>query len=518
MQTIKKTARPLLAALAVFLGVLGVGSVVTAANLPYGGHYGFVEVGSAVSGAGVVGTNIDLNTFKLYDSTGVCQLGTAAASTHSLATGACISGGAFEIDGASYFDSTVTLGGQMSTAANLVTGGGATPLRLGTSAASTHSLSGGDVVVGGKLETDDTLFCDGAATLAGTNTLSGATTISGATTHSGTLTVNGTTTIANTVTTGSSLITGGGSTPLSLGTAGSTGFSLSGGDIVTAGKTEHQGAAYFTGTPASGLASVNIGSTDSDAGSVAKLLVKTSGTANVPEVYFEGGTGSSVSMEYRENGFMKLNGNGIQMNHIYADVAAVTNTNEIVGNTGSGGSITYGTTSVGLLLKSAASTTAVPAININAQVSGAGDLIYLQKGGTTYASMNTNGAWRYQNQATTKTTNYTILVTECGGTFYSATDGVTFTLPTAATAGCRIKIQNSGAAGAAGIAITRAGSDTIVGSYWKPGAANVATLTTLTATTTYTNTKATTLLGDYFWLESDGGTTWYIIGAMGIWA
>ena len=93
-------------ALAAAMVALGLGAYVHAADAPYGAGYGLVEVGSSVSSTGTASSDINLNSFKLYDSTSCVDLGTAMASSHSLATGDVCVGDSLEVDGTVFFDST----------------------------------------------------------------------------------------------------------------------------------------------------------------------------------------------------------------------------------------------------------------------------------------------------------------------------------------------------------------------------------------------------------------------------
>lgn len=94
----------------------------------------------------------------------------------------------------------------------------------------------------------------------------------------------------------------------------------------------------------------------------------------------------------------------------------------------------------------------------------------------------------------------------------TAVDGAVITLPLAADhKGLVITVQNTGAAGAAGVSISPNALDKIVGTVGAVQSDGV-------ADKDWINTKATTMQGDYTTLISDGGTTWWIIGGVGVWA
>jgi hypothetical protein len=92
------------------------------------------------------------------------------------------------------------------------------------------------------------------------------------------------------------------------------------------------------------------------------------------------------------------------------------------------------------------------------------------------------------------------------------TDNSVVTLPLAAdSAGCEIRVQNVGAATAAKVSISPQAADKIVGTVGAVQSGGV-------ANKDWINAKGTTKQGDFTVLMSDGGTTWWIVGGVGVWA
>ena len=92
------------------------------------------------------------------------------------------------------------------------------------------------------------------------------------------------------------------------------------------------------------------------------------------------------------------------------------------------------------------------------------------------------------------------------------TDGGVVTLPLAADhKGLEITLQNIGAAGAAGVSLSPNAADKIVGTVGAVQSGGV-------ADKDWINTKATTEQGDLSTVVSDGGTTWWLVGGVGVWA
>jgi hypothetical protein len=112
-----------------------------------------------------------------------------------------------------------------------------------------------------------------------------------------------------------------------------------------------------------------------------------------------------------------------------------------------------------------------------------------------------------------KTSAYTVLDTDNGKHFYSATDNMVFTLPSA-TAGLSYTFTNTGADGAAKISISPAAADAIHGTITL--AASVVELSG-TDNKDLINTKATATTGNSVTIFSDG-TDWYVLNSTGIWA
>jgi len=113
-------------------------------------------------------------------------------------------------------------------------------------------------------------------------------------------------------------------------------------------------------------------------------------------------------------------------------------------------------------------------------------------------------------------TNDTVLTsTACGKVYGMANDSKLVTLPSTA-AGCEIVVFNSGAATHNNIEIHPATVDKIMG---ETRIANGTLLTILTDDNeSVTNTKGTSVRGDFMRLIGDGVDGWYIQGSAGIWA
>jgi len=93
-----------------------------------------------------------------------------------------------------------------------------------------------------------------------------------------------------------------------------------------------------------------------------------------------------------------------------------------------------------------------------------------------------------------------------------ATDNAVITLPLASTvSGMRVTVMNIAASTAAKVSISPNAADKVVGSVAAVASGGV-------ANKDWISTKATSVKGDYTTLISDGGTTWYCIGGVGVWA
>jgi hypothetical protein len=140
------------------------------AELPDAGEFATLDVSGAttLADADLSGTlTVDgLATMVriIGASTTALNLGTAAATGHALNASDVIVGGKLEVDGELFADGALTVAG-LITAVRAI-GAGSTALNLGTAAATGHSLNASDVIVGGKLEVDGELFADGNLTLA----------------------------------------------------------------------------------------------------------------------------------------------------------------------------------------------------------------------------------------------------------------------------------------------------------------------------------------------------------------
>lgn len=104
-------------------------------------------------------------------------------------------------------------------------------------------------------------------------------------------------------------------------------------------------------------------------------------------------------------------------------------------------------------------------------------------------------------------------------TVQSATDNHVTTLPKASQAnkGQIVRVQNTGADGAALITVTLDVADKIYGGINGGASGNLVSFGEV-AGKGINNTKATTQKGDYALLQSDGSTGWYTIGGTGVWA
>lgn len=111
------------------------------------------------------------------------------------------------------------------------------------------------------------------------------------------------------------------------------------------------------------------------------------------------------------------------------------------------------------------------------------------------------------NKAEEKAANYTVIITtDSGKTFYSQTNGITFTLPSIAI-GNTVTFVNMAGDGLAELTIDPAAADgiTYAGSS--------------TDGITLINTLATSEKGDYVTLSSlDGVVAWQVVDARGVWA
>lgn len=101
-------------------------------------------------------------------------------------------------------------------------------------------------------------------------------------------------------------------------------------------------------------------------------------------------------------------------------------------------------------------------------------------------------------------------------TVITATDNAVITLPSAASSkGKTIRVLCSAADGAALVSISPQSTDAIVGTIANAAADSVSGGV---ANKDWRLTKATQNKGDYCDVQSDGVTTWYIVGGVGIWA
>lgn len=100
-----------------------------------------------------------------------------------------------------------------------------------------------------------------------------------------------------------------------------------------------------------------------------------------------------------------------------------------------------------------------------------------------------------------------------GAVIQCATDGKKITLPAVAAAnkGMKVTLQNTGTATACEVAAYIDANNYIKGTV-------MAVVAAATKGKGIVNTKASTKLGDYVTLMSDGSDTWWIVGGMGVWA
>lgn len=112
-----------------------------------------------------------------------------------------------------------------------------------------------------------------------------------------------------------------------------------------------------------------------------------------------------------------------------------------------------------------------------------------------------------------------ILVTDYGGTIQAST-AATMTAPqtVAANKGATVRLQNVHASGTSGVVFAANTADKIVGSGAFGAAGALASFNKSAGAATMTNTTATSVIGDYIVLQSDGNGAWWIIGGAGIWA
>lgn len=107
---------------------------------------------------------------------------------------------------------------------------------------------------------------------------------------------------------------------------------------------------------------------------------------------------------------------------------------------------------------------------------------------------------------------YTVSEADRNAILQCATDNGVITLPLAADVkGMEITVQNTGAATAALVSISPNAADKVVGTVMAVSSGGV-------VNKDWRNTKATSKQGDYVTLVSDGGTIWWIIAGMGVWA
>lgn len=106
---------------------------------------------------------------------------------------------------------------------------------------------------------------------------------------------------------------------------------------------------------------------------------------------------------------------------------------------------------------------------------------------------------------------YTATLDDSGALILCAADNSVVTLPLAAdNKGLVIRVANAAAAAAAKVSISPNALDKIVGTVGAVQSGGV-------LDKDWINTKATTKQGDYTELTSDGGTTWWITGGVGVW-
>lgn len=115
----------------------------------------------------------------------------------------------------------------------------------------------------------------------------------------------------------------------------------------------------------------------------------------------------------------------------------------------------------------------------------------------------------------------TLTIADMGTVIKIATDAKVLTLPTIGSSpdeameGSRITFRNTGADGNNTVTISPVAANRIYGTVANGAADSVASGA---LDKDIVNTKATANKGDYITLESDGGTGWYIVGGVGIWA
>ena len=113
------------------------------------------------------------------------------------------------------------------------------------------------------------------------------------------------------------------------------------------------------------------------------------------------------------------------------------------------------------------------------------------------------------------TASTTLDASSSGQDILVGTDALTITLPAASTAGLRYTFINTGADNAVALTLSPAATDAIIGTIANAAADSVSSGV---VNKDIVNTKATANKGDRISLISDGGTSWYIIGGVGIWA
>jgi hypothetical protein len=100
---------------------------------------------------------------------------------------------------------------------------------------------------------------------------------------------------------------------------------------------------------------------------------------------------------------------------------------------------------------------------------------------------------------------------EDAGTVFIGVNGLSIALPAANTCkGCAYTLINGAADGTEGATFRPATGNVIVGTVGDVTAAGV-------PLGKWYNTAATAIRGDYTTVVSDGNTTWYIVGGVGVW-
>ena len=104
-------------------------------------------------------------------------------------------------------------------------------------------------------------------------------------------------------------------------------------------------------------------------------------------------------------------------------------------------------------------------------------------------------------------------------TIQTATDNAVITLPDASPAnkGQKVTIQNTGADGAALVSISPHSSDGVKGGVHGAATGDLVSFSG-TVNKDARNTKATSKLGDYLTLQSNGVDAWLVVGGKGVWA